>query len=449
MSKNSFSGRIGFVLAAAGSAVGLGNIWRFPYLAAKYGGGMFLLVYIILTVTFGFSIMLLEIALGRKTESSPLGAFKKLSPKFSFLGVLTSLITLIILPYYCVVGGWVLKYFVAYVTGGYAPLANASYYDSYISQPVEPVVYLFVFVALSFAIILMGVQKGIERANKILMPALIILTLIITIYSLTLDGALEGVKYYLTPHPDDFSANTILAAMGQMFYSMSLASGIMITFGMYLPKDADIEKSVKQIELFDIGIAFLAGLMIVPAVFAFSGGDRNAIDAGPGLMFKTLPMVFEKMGMTFIIGSLFFLLVLFAALSSAISMLEVIVANLEQRFRFNRTKASIVSALLVFVIGLPSALGYGVWSGFRPFGMLFLDFFDFIGNSVIMPVVALLTCIFAAYVIAPNIITDEVELSSKFRQKRMYNVVVKYVAPVLILIILVSKFLELFGVISL
>ena len=306
--RSSFSNRLGFVLAAAGSAVGLGNIWRFPYLAAKYGGGIFLLVYLILAVTFGFSLMITEIAKGRKTGLSCIEAYQKLSRKFSFLGWLAALVPVIIAPYYCVIGGWVIKYFFEFLRGHAALTAQETFFSQFISVAEggilgNPLLWFAVFVLLTAAVVLFGVEKGIEKASRVMMPLLVVLSVVVAVYSLTLPGAVEGLKYYLLPDFKDFSTTTVLAAMGQLFYSMSLAMGIMITYGSYMKKEEHLEKSVGQIEVFDTAIAFIAGLMIIPAVFAFSGGAD--INAGPGLMFVTLPRVFGSMTGGNVIGMVF------------------------------------------------------------------------------------------------------------------------------------------------
>ena len=295
--RSNFTSKIGFILAAAGSAVGLGNIWRFPYLVAKYGGGTFLLCYIILAITFGFTLMVAEIALGRKTGLSAIGAFKKLDKRFGFLGVLAAVVPIIILPYYSVIGGWVIKYFATFVTGGTKAAAGDDYFTTFIGGVKSPILWFALFVVFTAVVVILGVEKGIETVSKFLMPVLVVLTIGISIYVLTMDGAMEGLKYYIMPHMSDFSVKTLLAAMGQLFYSMSLAMGIMITYGSYMKKSTSLEGSVRQIEIFDTGIAFFAGLMIVPAVFIFSGGDQSALSAGPGLMFITLPKVFASMPM--------------------------------------------------------------------------------------------------------------------------------------------------------
>lgn len=449
--RSSFSGRLGFVLAAAGSAVGLGNIWRFPYLAAKYGGGIFLLVYIILVVTFGFSLMVAEIALGRNTHLSAIGAYKKLNKKFGFIGILTALVPIIILPYYSVIGGWVMKYFVTFLSGHHMEAAGDGYFVGFIGQTFEPVIWLAVFGIITFVIVLCGVKRGIETANKFMMPVLIVLCIAVCIYSCTLPGALEGVKFYLIPDFSRFSINTVLGALGQMFYSMSLAMGIMITYGSYMKKETSIEKSVSQIEIFDTGVAFLAGLMIVPAVFVFSGGDQSTMKSGPGLMFQTLPKVFDSMGSSQfgqIIGAVFFLLVLFAALTSAISLMETVVSIVMDKFHVKRLAACIIVFLGMMLLALPSSLGNGIWAGITILGMDFLTFFDFISNSVIMPIVALLTCIFIGYVVKTRLVVDEVKASSKFSREKLFVVVIKYVAPIFIIAILVSSVLNAFGIIT-
>ncbi len=444
--RSSFTGKIGFVLAAAGSAVGLGNIWRFPYLAAKYGGGIFLLVYILLAVSFGFALMTAEIAIGRKTGLSAIGAFSALKKKYTFIGILASVVPAIILPYYSVIGGWVTKYLYAFATGGATATAGDEYFGGFISQTAEPIIWFTVFIGITALIVLFGVEKGVEKVSKVMMPVLVVLSLFIAIYSVCMPGAIEGVKYYLMPDFSKFSVTTVLAAMGQLFYSMSLAMGIMITYGSYMKKDVNLESSVTQIELFDTGIAFLAGMMIIPAVFVFSGGTPEALGKGPSLMFVTLPKVFESMtGGTFI-GITFFLLVLFAALTSSISLMETVVSIVCDKFKMNRKLACLVVFIFSVALGLLSSLGYGVWSEVKIIGMQFLDFFDFISNSVLMPIVALFTCIFVGYVIKPKTVIEEIELNGKFKRKKLFEVVIKYIAPIFIVLILVSSVLDAFGI---
>ncbi|MBE7032899.1 MAG: sodium-dependent transporter [Ruminococcaceae bacterium] len=440
--RSSFTGKIGFVLAAAGSAVGLGNIWRFPYLAAQYGGGIFLLTYLVLAVTFGFALMSAEIALGRKTGLSVVGAFAKLNKKYSFVGYLAALVPAIILPYYSVIGGWVMKYMFAFATENVGTIAGASYFGDFIGSALPPIGWFAIFIGLTALIVLFGVEKGIEKVSKIMMPILIVLTIGISIFVITRPGAGEGVYYYLVPDFSKFSIKTVLGAMGQLFYSMSLAMGIMVTYGSYMKKDVSIEKSVSQIEIFDTGIAFLAGLMVVPGVFAF--GTAADIKAnGPGLMFGVLPRVFENLGTAGqIVGLVFFLMVFFAALTSSISLMETVVSVICDKFKLKRIPACLCVFVFCMVVGLPSCFGFSIWSAVKPIGMDILTFFDFITNNVMMPIVAFFTCIFVGYVIKPKAIIEEVELTGRFKRKSLFTVVIKYIAPICIVLILVSSVLN-------
>ena len=447
--RSSFTGKIGFVLAAAGSAVGLGNIWRFPYLAAKYGGGMFLLTYVILSVTFGFSLMVAEITIGKKTGLSAIGAFKALDRRFTFVGWLASIVPIIILPYYSVIGGWVMKYLFGFSIGQVTEMAADSYFGSYIGQTWEPIGWFFLFSGLTAIIVLCGVDKGIEAVSKFMMPILVVLIMFIAGYTVfTMDGAIDGVLWYIMPDLSHFSLMTVIGAMGQLFYSMSLAMGIMITFGSYMKKDISIENSAHQIEIFDTGVAFLAGLMVIPAVFAFSGGDESALGAGPGLMFVTLPKVFESMPAGSFIGAAFFLMVFLAALTSSISLMETIVSIFQDKLKLGRKSSCFVVFGISLALGTPSSLGYSAWSGVKILGMQLLDFFDFTSNSVLMPIVALCTAIFVGFFLKPKAVIDEVELSGKFKLKGLFSVMIRYVAPVCILAILISSVLSAFGIIS-
>ena len=447
--RSSFTGKIGFVLAAAGSAVGLGNIWRFPYLAAKYGGGIFLLVYVLLSVTFGFALMAAEIALGRKTQLSAIGAFRALDRRFAFIGPLASIVPVLILPYYSVIGGWVIKYTVGFATGEASAMAQSNYFGNHIGRTWEPILWFFLFILMTTLIVFFGVEKGIEKVSKLMMPILVILTIGIAIYTIvTLDGAWAGVIYYIRPDFSHFSLMTVVSAMGQLFYSMSLAMGIMITFGSYMKKEINIETSIHQIEFFDMGIAFLAGLMIIPAVFAFSGGDESALGQGPGLMFSTLPKIFDTMPGGAVLGTAFFIMVFFAALTSAISLMETVVSIFMDKLKWNRRPCCLLALAISLLLGLPSSLGYSAWSEVKVLGMQFLDLFDFVSNSVLMPIVAFCTCLFVGFFLSPRAIEEEIELSGRFRGKRLFSVMIRYIAPLCILLILLSSVLNAFGVIK-
>lgn len=449
--KNSkFSSRLGYVLAVAGSAVGLGNIWRFPYLAAKYGGGIFLLVYLILTVSFGYVLIVSETALGRMTQKSPIGAFKSFGQGiwYKIGGWINAIIPILIVPYYSVIGGWVIKYFVEYIKGNVNTLAQDNYFNNFISDSFNVEFWFIIFALFAFITILGGVKNGIERSSKIMMPILVVLAIMVVIYSVTRPGAIEGVKYFLIPNFEDFSIMTIVAAMGQMFYSLSIAMGILYTYGSYLEKDVDIEKSTKQVELFDTAIAILAGLMVIPAVFAFSTEAAESLQAGPSLMFITLPKVFASMGAGTIAGILFFLLVFFAALTSAISLLETSVSSLSQQFHISRNKAIVIMVFVMLAFGTTSCLGYGVWDFISIFGMAFLDFYDFLTNSIMMPIAALATCILIIKVVGFQKIIDEVKISSPFKREKMYVFFMKYLASFFLIIILLSSVASVLGIIS-
>lgn len=446
--RGSFTDKLGFVLAAAGSAVGLGNLWRFPYLAAKHGGGIFLLIYLILAVTFGFALMITEIALGRKTRLSAVGAYSALDKRFKALGYLSSVIPFLITPYYCVIGGWVLKYLVVFLTGQVSSAATDEFFTGYIAQPEAPVIFFVIYVTVGMVAVLLGVEGGIEKASKFMMPVLVVMTIFISAFSLMQPGAMEGLRYYLLPDFSRFSATTVMAAMGQLFYSMSLAMGIMITYGSYMKKETNLEKSVRQIEIFDTGIAFMAGLMIIPAVFAFSGGSEEALGKGPSLMFITLPKVFDNMKFGTLVGAVFFLLVLFAALTSSISLTETLVSIVVDKFKFSRKKACGVVYAWLLVLGIPVSLGFGIWSFIKPLGMSLLDFFDFTSNSVLMPIAAIGTCIFVGYVIKPRALIEEVEVNGKFKMKKFYSVMIKYIAPVCLVAILIFAVMEALGMIT-
>lgn len=443
--RGSFSNKMGFVLAAAGSAVGLGNLWRFPYLAAKYGGGIFLLVYLILAVTLGFTLMITEIAIGRKTGLSAIGAFKALDKRFNFVGYLACVVPFIITPYYCVIGGWVVKYFAAFLTGQDSAAAGDEYFNGFISQATAPVFWFALYILLTAVVVIFGVEKGIEKASRIMMPLLIVLIIGVSIFCITRPGAGAGVKYYLLPDFSRFSATTVLAAMGQLFYSMSLAMGIMITYGSYMKKDSSLEQSVRQIEIFDTVVAFLAGLMIIPSVFVFSGGDEAALGKGPSLMFVTLPKVFESISFGGVIGAAFFLLVLFAALTSSISLMETNVSIVRDKFGWSRKKSTLIITLYVLILGSIVSLGFGPLSFIKIIGLGLLDFFDFLSNSVLMPIVAILTCVCIGHFIGSKTVEDEVEINGPFKVKKFYRIMLKWIAPICLVLILIFAVSEAMG----
>ena len=450
--RSTFSGKIGFVLSAAGASVGLGNIWRFPYLAAKYGGGIFLLIYILLALTFGYTMIVAESALGRMTRKSPVGAFKAFGKKagwLSFGGWINAIIPVLIVPYYSVIGGWVIKYLIEYVKGNGTKLAADGYFSEFISNGASTEICFVIFCLFTLSIIYAGVRNGIERVSKFMMPILVVLSVIIAIYSVTRPGAMAGVKYFLVPNLKNFSWMTVVAAMGQMFYSLSIAMGILITFGSYMKKDSSIEDSTRNVEVFDTAIAIMAGLMIIPAVFAFSGGDPDTLQAGPALMFITIPKVFANMGFGTVVGILFFLLVLFAAVTSSIALTESAVSTFEDEIGWSRRKSTAVIGIIMIALGTLSCLGYGPLAFVKIIGMQFLDFFDFLTNSVMMPIAAMMTSIFVSKVVGIDRIEEEIRQGeAAFRRKKIFVVMIKYLCPIFAMIILASSVANAFGWIS-
>ena len=443
--RSTWSNKTAFILAAAASAVGLGNLWRFPYLAAKFGGGTFIFTYFILAFTFGVSLLLLEITLGRKTRLSAIGALSAYGKKFAFIGVLASLVPFIITPYYCIIGGWVVKYMVSFLSVDPNTLADGgAFFTSFLYGPTESYAWMLVFMALVFIIVALGVKKGIEKANLIMMPTLLVMAIAIAVYVALQPGAMEGIAYYLIPDFSQFSADLVLNAMGQMFYSLSLAMGIMITYGSYVHRDECLTSSVTRIAGFDLLVSLIAGFMIVPAAFAVMGGAPTS--AGPSLMFVTLPQVFAGMGnAAVILGFIFFLLVTFAALTSAISLTETCVSIISDGLKWSRRKSLIACILWVVLVGCFVNAGYNGLSDIRFFGMEILDFFDFISNSVLMPIVALLICVFVGWIITPKDLIEEIKLNSPFRAEKAWVVMIKVLAPILVIAILVWNIIGILG----
>ena len=457
--RNSFSGSIGFVLAAAGSAVGLGNIWRFPYLAAKNGGGLFLIVYLVLALTFGFTLLVSEVAIGRKTKQSCMTAYGQINKKWGWLGGFAGAVPFLIFPYYCVIGGWVLKYCVVFITGQGLDAADSSFFTGFITNPYEPIIFLVLFLAATCFVVYRGVNNGIEALSKILMPVLLLLVIGIAVYSLTIRGGesqegrngIDGFLVYVVPNLSGMTVvgfiHVVMDAMGQLFYSISVAMGIMIAYGSYCKDDSNLMKSVNQIEFFDTIVAFLAGVMIIPAVYVFLG-EEGLSNAGPGLMFAALPKVFAEMGFAGrIFGSIFFLMVLFAALTSSVSILEAVASGLIDKAKISRKRATLLESAIGLVLGVVVCLGYSLWYfeavlPNTPAGKnaQLLDIFDYFSNNILMPVVAIGTCIFIGWVAKPKLVIDEVTKNGeRFGRRGLYIVMVKFVAPILLFVLLLSS----------
>ena len=450
--KSNFSGSLGFVLAAAGSAVGVGNIWRFPYLCAKDGGGLFLIVYLVLVLTFGFVLLTTDIAIGRRTKQNALKAFGTLHPKWKFLGYLTFLVPTLIMTYYSVIGGWITKYFCAYIVSNGSAAAEDGYFTSFITSKVSPIVFMLVFLALTAWVVYRGVEKGIEQFSKFIMPGLILLIIIIAVFSLTLshegdDGTvrtgIQGLLVYVKP---DFTGLTLkkfmgvlLDAMSQLFFSLSVSMGIMVTYGSYVKDDIDLNKSINQIEIFDTGVAFLAGMMIIPAVYVFLGTEGMA--SGPSLIFISLPKVFQAMGgIGRIVAIAFFLMIGFAALTSCVSVMETLVANCMEIFHKTRKQMCAMIGIYSLITAVLICLGYNVlyFELKLPNGATaqLLDVMDYISNSFLMPFISLLTSILIGWVVGPKWITDEVEKNGEhFRRAGLYRFMIRYVVPVVMLVL--------------
>ena len=450
--RGSFTGKLGFVLAAAGASVGLGNIWRFPYLAAKYGGGIFLLVYVLLALTFGYTMIIAETSIGRLSQKSPVSAFRFFSdtPAMKFGGWINALIPILIVPYYSVIGGWVCRYLYEFLIYGSARASQDTFFTAFITEGTGAEFWFIIFALMTLLVIFMGVKNGIEQVSRIMMPVLVLLAILISAYVITRPGALAGVRYFLIPNFSDFSMMTVVSAMGQMFYSLSIAMGILITFGSYMKRDISIENSTRQVEFFDTAIALMAGLMIIPAVFSFSGGNPDSLNAGPSLMFVTMPKIFAEMQFGRLIGIMFFALVLFAALTSSIALTECAVSVFADELGWSRSKATFVTGIIMVLLGTLSCLGYGPLAFIEILGMPFLDFFDFLTNSVMMPISALTICALVTRHMGIEQVVSEVRTDGHpFRREQIFRFMIRYICPLFILIILISSVANAFGLITL
>ena len=451
-----FTGQIGFVMAPAGSAVGVGNLWRFPYLAAKDGGGLFIVIYLILALTFGFTLLTSDIAIGRRTEMSSVQAYGAMSPRWKFLGILTFLVPAIIMTYYAVIGGWITKYIVVFLTGGGKAAATDSYFTDFITNPKESVLYALIFMLLTAWIVYNGVEKGIEKYSRVLMPVLLVMVIAIAFFALTIRNTdasgvtrtgLQGLAVYLKPNLQGLTLSgfmqILLDAMSQIFFSLSVSMGIMITYGSYIHKDVDLNVSIHQIEFIDAGVALLAGMMIIPSIFAFEGIE--GMKAGPSLMFVSLPKVFASMpGIGGIVGFVFFLMAGFAALTSCVSVLETIAANCMEILHTGRRRTTLVLTGIYIAASVIVALGYSLFYIELPLpnGSVaqILDLMDYISNSFMMPFISFLSSILIGWVVGPDWIIEEVEYGGRyFRLKYLYRFMIRYVVPVIMLILFVQS----------
>ena len=429
--------RLGFIMATAGSAVGLGNIWKFPYMAGDNGGAAFIIIYLALVFTIGLSVLLAEIMIGRASQSDAINAFKKLGPgAFSIVGYMGIAAAFMILSFYCVVAGWTIDYVFKFASGAFTGMDAAALgeaFGGFISDPVKPIIYQAIFVALTVMVVLGGVANGIERAGKILMPILFLILIALVIRSITLPGAEKGLAFFLAPDFSKISGATIMAALGQAFFSLSLGMGAILTYGSYLDGEANLGKSAWQVTFLDTSVAILAGLAILPAVFAF-GMDPGA---GPGLTFVTLPAVFMSMPGGIFFGTLFFLLLTIAALTSSISLLEPLVAFFSSK-GYTRTQITITSGFLSFLLGIPCSLAMGIWGDFTIFGKNFFDLMDFLTSNLILPIGGFLIAIFVGWVITPRALKEVCGDNAPGFLANVWIFILRFIAPVAILLILLS-----------
>ena len=438
--RGQWNSKIGFILAAAGSAVGLGNLWRFPVEAGRNGGGAFLIVYFAILFLVGFTLMLAELVIGRHTQLNAIGAYKKIRSKWAWVGGIGVLASFLILSFYSVIGGWIINYLIQTVTGALSGLDVDAYegiFMGFVGSTFEPVLFHGIFAFLTLGIVMGGISGGIEKYSKILMPGLFIMMMIVMVRSLTLDGAMEGVRFFLEPNFSAITGDVILSALGQVFFSLSLGMGVIITYGSYLSKSENLPLNSFYIPLLDTLIALIAGLTVLPAVFALGFEP----DTGAGLLFITLPAVFSEMPMGIVFGSLFFLLVLFAALTSSISLLEASVSFVVDKFNMNRKTAAAMMGSLVFIVGLPSSMGMGALSHITLIrDMNIMDSIDFFASNLLLPIGGFFLCIFLGWVWGiENAIkeaTNEGTLS--FKLAGVWSFLIKFVAPIAILVVFIQ-----------
>nr|MDH3087417.1 sodium-dependent transporter [Bacillus velezensis]WEY80580.1 sodium-dependent transporter [Bacillus velezensis] len=442
-----WASKIGFIMAAAGSAIGLGAIWKFPYVAGTNGGGAFFLLFVLFTVLLGYPLLLGEFIFGRRSQTNAIDAYKQAAPKsvWHLTGYVGVAACFLVLSFYSVVGGWILLYVLKAVTGSLSGLTQEQYgtvFGTVIENPIQTLIAQLVFMIMTVAVVAKGVQKGIERVSAVLMPILFVLFLLLVLRSVTLDHAVEGIKFLLVPHFEDLTPESILYALGQAFFTLTLGVSVMVTYSSYLPKTQNLPGSAGSIVLMNVLVTLFAGLAIFLAVFSF--GFKP--DEGPTLLFTVLPAVFDRLPF----GSLFFISFLavffFAALTSAFSMVEIIVATVGKGDETKRKKLSWTSGLLIFLVGIPSCLSYGVLGDVHLFGKTFFDLADFTVSNVLIPLGALLISIFVPLKIPKQELFAEMKSGSAigYRFFQVWYFLLKYLVPLAIIVVL----LHLIGVLS-
>lgn len=432
--------KLGFILATAGSAIGLGNLWKFPYLMGSNGGFWFLVAYLGFICILGIPTMMLEMSLGRKTGSNPVHAYAQISKGARVVGGLGVLSAFFILSYYSVIGGWIIKYIVNYATTFAAPAS----FDQFISGTWEPILYHLIFMAATVAICIHGI-RGIEKVSRIMMPTLFAILLVIIVRSVTLPGGSEGFAFMFLPRASQFSLGSISAALGQVFYSLSLCMGITITYGSYLRREENIPKSCLSVAGLDTGVALLAGIAIFPAVFSFGMEPGQ----GPGLIFGTLPQIFHELTGGAVFAILFFVLVFFAAITSAIALLETVVSYVIEKWNIPRTRAVLGTAGLIFLVGIPSSLSFGSLSDMTLWGYTFFDLAGMLTDNLLLPLGGLLMCYFIGWRWKPEILADEIEEGGvRFRWRKAWIIAIRFITPILISIVMVTGFISIYQTIA-
>ncbi|MCY1721614.1 sodium-dependent transporter [Prolixibacteraceae bacterium Z1-6] len=440
--RDSFGSKFGVIAAAAGSAVGLGNIWKFPYIAGVYGGAAFLFVYLGFILAIGIPIMLSELIIGRSSRSNAFGAFKVLAPgtPWRFIGILGVSAAFLILSFYGVVAGWSLQYIMLSIQDGFSsktPEEIASLFSSLTESTVRPVVLQLVFMLLTGAIVIVGIKKGIEKYTKILMPLLVIILIFLCVKSLTLDGAKAGLEFLFKPDFSKLSGDGILSALGHAFFTLSLGMGTLITYGSYVQRDNNLLSTAFSVTIADTVIAILAGIAIFPAVFAFNIAPTE----GPGLIFITLPNVFHQMPGGFVFSILFFILLTVAALTSSISILEVVVAYFKEEFQMNRKVATVLATVLVSMLGVLCSLSMGVLSPITFFGLNIFDLMDWISANLLLPIGGMFIAIFIGWIFGRKKVQKEVSYGGHLSGVLLsvFMFLVKFIAPIAIAIVLLNK----------
>jgi len=444
--RDGFGSKIGIIAAAAGSAIGLGNIWKFPYITGENGGAAFILVYLICIALIGLPVMVAEFTIGRRAQKNAVGSYRTLGsggPWFlgGFLGVITAFI---ILAYYGVVAGWTIKYVIFSLGNNFSAMNTgeiSELFGDFISRPVEPIIYQIIFMAFTSFIVFFGIKTGIERASKILMPLLLVLILLLDIRALTLPGASAGFNFLFKPEWSRLSATGVLEALGHAFFTLSLGMGTMITYGSYIRKKENLVSTAFSVTIADTVIALLAGLAIFPAVFSF-GVEPGA---GPGLVFVTLPQVFNQITGGYFMSIFFFILLALAALTSSISILEVVVAYLDEEFKIKRHVATIGAAAVITLMGIPTSLGFGKMSGVTLFGYNFFDAYDKLASNFLMPLGGLVAALFVGWGIKWDIVEDELTNGGELKGKvtlvaiKIFKHTIRFIAPVAVLIVFLYK----------